>query len=119
MSPFKKATVELTKYQTGLEKGGEGEQRYKSPLAWAENSPASQRRDLVALCGVGVKLNGEQSLPPGLLGAGLVQNAYGNIRGLFFIGCFRLGYFCLFWLVDWFMFSFGLICFGLINFVLF
>lgn len=39
----------------------------------------------MAVCRVGMKLNGEHPLPPGVLGAGLVQTAYGNLSVFFVV----------------------------------
>lgn len=75
----------------GLEKSSEDEQRYKSTFIWAENTPAPQRRDLMAVCRVGMTLNGEHSLPPGVLGVGLVQTTCSNLNAFFLFVC--LGFF--------------------------
>jgi len=81
LSHFKKTVVEFRK--NSLEKGSEDEQRYKPAFISAENTPASQKRGLTALCRVGMKLNGEHSLPPEILGAGLAQTACGNLNVFF------------------------------------
>lgn len=90
LSRFKNTIAEFKK-KKGLEKSSEDEQRCKSTFIWAENTPAPQRRDLMAVCRVGMTLNGEHSLPPGVLGVGLVQTTCSNLNAFFLFVC--LGFF--------------------------